>query len=252
MSATAKDLLDELLDGWREPVRYATTVRMCTPECEAVKRGLTIDRLRHYSCGCPRRTTGHTSWPKQLPLLTQLVEAGYRAPGRPKDAAPGTMPNKPRSRPPGDLLRPDELLGRIHAAANDVCAEWGAEGCVCGNAQVWRNRCAELALRHLAAVVDVKNEDEREQLRRALAPVVRECRIFLGYEGAAEPFDEPCAGCGGPLQLAPERWDHPLQVECADCPATYPLSDWLTEPATSAVDERAAAAQYSPRGVSLP
>jgi len=218
---TIAELVEQLLDGWSERIEYAVSVPVHTQDCHDTIISLSIQEVRHYECDCPRRKELRAERRKQGALCTQLVEAGYSVPVT--GGGPGG--SKPGSRVPGNLLRPDEILSRLA----DVCEVWAYDAT--GGLEYQpapinvRLRRAEQLLREMATWETDTDPDDARDTVRALHGIVRQARVFLGYDSTWTLIaDTRCGECGG--QLLVER-EGAAEVRCEDCRASYPWQAWL-------------------------
>lgn len=224
----AADLVAQLLDGWTERIEYAVTIPDHTPACNNLMLTLSIPELRHHECECPTRKELRADRRKQGALMTQLTEAQYSVP---VTGSGGPSGGHPGSRPPGNLLRPDEILHRIASVAENLTAQ--AEGQVPSIVTTphLRLQRAELLLRDIADWTPEAPPEDAREAAWALRGVVRQARVFLGYDSEWQLFaDTVCGECGGALRA--ER-SAPAEVQCAGtpaeppCGARYPWTTWL-------------------------
>lgn len=217
------DLVSQLLNGWNERVEYGTVING-----RIEKR---IER-RH-----------------QPPLVDQLIEAQYAPPAKGSDGSGGgSSVNKPKSRPPGNLERPDEILCRIgYTALEFVCR---------ANIAVTHPRRTRMPrLRgNLAALIGYDwPQDDLEELVHDLGSHVRQARMLLGYDSGSVAFQNTvCGNCGGALTIAR---DNPSAVRCSGTPAapscgtSYPWWQWpeLAQAATEQLVDTEVAVAWTGR-----
>lgn len=228
MGAEIQDLVTALLDGWTEKIEFAVSVPDHTPDCAAEMIRLPIAQLRHHDCLCPRTKELRCERRKQGALALQLTEAQYSVPVG--DGGP-SGPNKSGSKPPGNLLRPDEILSRMADAAERWATDVQGYTGVVQLPIPARLRRAEGLLRDMAAwEADAIPEDARDAAW-ALRGIVRQARVFLGYDSDWQLFEGTvCGECGGGLKV--ERGTAAV-VWCAGspeapaCGASYPWQTWL-------------------------
>lgn len=217
-------VLDMLTRPWSEKISWATRELDCTEECNSRKITLTIGELRHYECSCPARIEYHSGRSEQLPILTQLLQLKWAVPVN--GNSEGGNPNKSESQLPGNLVRPDELFGRIRINATQALTDAGFEP------------TAELDA--LRALVD---PEQRADAAHLLAVPLYESLVELGYLARRVRLAEAaCEVCGGELSV--ER-DEPKLVRCeADgCGASWSPEDWLARHAAQEAARRAQGAE---------
>src|SRR5882757_39869 len=88
------DVIDQFLIGWRERIEYVVTFQTHTTQCKEYALTLGMQQLRHYECQCLAHKEQRVEKRLQLPLITQLVEAGYTVPVT-GDNNSGSASNKP-------------------------------------------------------------------------------------------------------------------------------------------------------------
>lgn len=185
------DALAEVIDrfvgvGWNERVSFMVAVN--------------VNGEQVYE----RRTESR----RQAPYLTQLAQSVYYVPVR---GGGGGSVNKPESKIPGNLVRPDELMCEVQEIATKYL------GYAC--------RPVGNALRALA-------ECEDGELVRELRYVERKIRLFLGYDAEKRLLaDMLCDKCGGALIVAE---DASSDVKCIGTPSerscghSYPRWQWIS------------------------
>lgn len=257
--AEAIELIGQLLDGWTERIEYRVTAQLHTSQCTAWMTYLSFNELRHYQCDCPTTVETRVERRRQGPLLTQLVEAGYRVPQNGSGSGGSGSTNKPEAKIPGNLVRPDEILSRCALVAADHCERWAvprASGysrdsrlatdlatlriyvsgeVICRSPSSQRAYSGELV--YVEASSRAPSSEEVDDLRHDLAKIVRQGRLFLGYDSDTEAIgDTVCGDCGGVLRVGK---DMPSDVRCAGSPETppcgkvYPWRTWASELARS-------------------
>jgi hypothetical protein len=134
-------------------------------------------------------------------------------------------------------MAPDELISQVHVKAVEHCAQWSLVYACKSD----RRSCAVIHLQQIRDSLGERSDEDLGLLGHNLAIVVTRIRILLGYEREPVRFGGTvCGDCGGVLQLAPERPDHPLEVVCVGtskspaCGVAYPFDMWLQFPKVGA------------------
>lgn len=194
--------IGELCSGWYDKIEYGVKVGDDTE-----KRA---KRVRHPA------------------LLAQLarVSTGGAATG---DKCERTAPNKPASRPPGDM-RGVELLDQIHQESlycyNLILAHEGREPMIVSTGTV-------AILRNIVA--GLESVEHQPKITREIAGCALRwrttARTILGYEKPLKMLDSvTCGDCGGALGVTDGET---ITVWCvgtphaAPCGKTYPQNSWL-------------------------
>lgn len=151
---------------------------------------------------------------RQDPYLTQLAQSVYHVPVR--GGSGGGSVNKPESKIPGNLVRPDELMYEVQ----EIAVKYLGYAC----------RPAAHALR--ALVEHPHDAAEAKDIIRELRYVERKIRLFLGYDAEKRLLaDTLCDKCGGALIVAE---DASSDVKCVGTPSeracghSYPRWQWIS------------------------
>lgn len=217
-------LVGELCDGWHERIEYSVRVQTHDRWCQEIQRGMTVPQLRHLTCVCPEVIERRAETREQAPLLTQLVASMYHDPTPTADDNGGGGGGKPKSKPPGNLVRPELLLWNLAGKVEEIYAGWVGPGLSSRIEDITPN------LRTLVDVAEARLADEVGTAVHIIGSIVRKIRSNLGYESDFKLFAETvCGSCGGALRVDVDR---PTDVRCAGTPArppcgeTYPWETW--------------------------
>lgn len=209
---TISEIVAALLDGWNEKIEFAVRIRLHGRACDP----------RHCEA-CPSVVERRTEVRRQPPLVTQLLEARWASPVVARDCEVQAI-GKPKSKPPGNLVRTDELIGDVWRIAQELEAEWrlGPEG---GGLEM-RSMAGTRALRALAAYEGHADPLARRDACEALWRPYRRIRVMLGYDNDwIDIAGSTCGACeGGVLRV--ER-GQPTVVECKACSVRYPWQSWV-------------------------
>lgn len=208
-------MIAELMDGWTEEVAYAVAEPVHTAACTATMVALTVARLRHYRCECPRSFRAVKIQRDRLPLLLELTESSYSIPVGARPEISGSAKLHPPV--PGNLENYDTVMRMLAVAAWTINADWKSD--------VALNRPMVEALDFVRREAGARLANECDDAAALLLPAWRAARIHLGYD--QRPLRLIC-DCGDQLALRAPQDGSPGFLECDGCPGRIPLSPELT------------------------
>lgn len=206
---TLGEVLQQLLFGWDERIEWRERVYAHTPTCQGAPPGISV----HDHPFCPVTLVNRTESRPQPSLLAQLADSRWEQPVTARDPGGG---GKPKSKMPGNLGDPDEILTSLAVGAGLIASDWGLRP---------PGTAARALLAAVAAAEPYAGADARAAALRALQGPWRCSRVMLGYEGVWDGLQAACDGCGG--QLLVER-GNPTVVECGGCDRRIHWRQWVT------------------------
>ncbi|WP_146132522.1 hypothetical protein [Streptomyces solincola] len=208
-------LVDQLIRGWTERIHYRVAV---PTDCA------------HINCKCVAATEARAQTITHAGLLDQLKLFQQQGDPGPRDGAERGAPNKPGSRPPGNMKGfhlLDEISVEIMSFGQE-CAERAGYGPDVALVSVAGNLGN---IRRLSTSAYDRDELLAYDIRNRLRGWVRRCRLALAHDQPDEMLaDTVCGECGGGLAVGRGA---ETDVRCVGtpeqppCGVRYGRQDWV-------------------------
>ena len=235
MTDNLRTMVDRLMRPWPLKIDWAERIQDCTEACNTWKTYMTVAELRHYDDPCPYHIEYRQTYPEQVPVLTQLVEAKYEVPVTGNAERGGTKLEPPM---PGNLVTPDTLMWNIRIAAGRIVADWNI---VTTSGRQNGKTSGVVWLETITAVIAYRTPQELDDAAALLRPAYDAAMRYLGYTtDRVMLLDTSCDTCGGVLSAPRELGQGSMDVHCEGwnaeppCGRTYSPAEWLAMHESSA------------------
>ncbi|MFD8117065.1 hypothetical protein [Streptomyces microflavus] len=204
------DLVKQLNRGWREKVHYRINITLKN------EMGVTTEERA--------KTVAHPG------LLAQLKEFEQNGDNGPRDGAERSAPNKPGSRPPGNMRGfhlLDEISVEVIRFTEDCYLNLSgpAENALCSVDELLDQ------LQRMAFNYADTQPEMVEEIRVRLRKWVRTCRLALSHDLRETMLaDTVCGECGGALAVGKGEVTDVRCIgtpEAPSCGLRYKREDWL-------------------------